>query len=115
MKKGKVKRGKNEEVNGQGEKRGAPAPHGGFNCKRNCTKVKETATKLHISPDKTHTAYALFNSVDAQEQYSASKRRLRLRAKSRSLEDSGSDCEPKSGLLGTAAPTPGPNLDFSEL
>jgi len=26
--KGKVKRGKDEEVNGQGEKRGAPAPHG---------------------------------------------------------------------------------------
>jgi len=27
--KGKVKRGKNEEVNGQGGKGGAPAPHGG--------------------------------------------------------------------------------------
>ena len=26
--KGKVKRGKDEEVNGQGGKRGAPAPHG---------------------------------------------------------------------------------------
>jgi len=25
---GKVKRGKNEKVNGQGGKRGAPAPHG---------------------------------------------------------------------------------------
>ena len=27
--KGKVKRGKDKEVNGQGEKRGAPAPHAG--------------------------------------------------------------------------------------
>jgi len=30
--KGKVKRGKDEEVNGQGGKRGAPAPHG-VHCK----------------------------------------------------------------------------------
>ena len=29
--KGKVKGGKDEEVNGQGERRGAPAPHGRFN------------------------------------------------------------------------------------
>jgi len=29
--KGKVKRGKADEVNGQGGKRGAPAPHGGDN------------------------------------------------------------------------------------
>jgi len=50
----------------------------GFSCEINCTKVKQTSTKLHKSPDKTD------------------------RAQSRSLlEMRDSDSGPKPGLRGT--------------
>jgi len=36
-----------------------------FSRKINCTEVKYTATKLHISPDKTYTAWSLPQQRDS--------------------------------------------------
>ena len=45
--KGKVKRGKDEEVNGQGGKRGAPAPHGVNGSSIARSKSRYFKNKLH--------------------------------------------------------------------
>ena len=43
----KLKRGKDEEVNGQGGKRGAPAPHGATEHDFNCECNNLTRTDIH--------------------------------------------------------------------
>ena len=66
--KGKVKGEKDEEVNGQGGKRGAPAPHGAEKCCRDRVIWRRRVVRTSLTPYEPKTNWTKIYSIQVTQE-----------------------------------------------